>query len=152
MNERAVVTRIRGSIEIARPVEEVFDTVADLRNEPRYNTKMTGVVKLTDGPIGAGTRFEATVESRGRPLPVTVEYTAFDRPRLLGSRSAMAGSVAEGTVRCDPTRSGTRFTWDWEVTVPWPARLAGFLVARVGQRQEQQIWSGLKRYLEKTTS
>lgn len=28
------MTRIRGSLDIACPVEEVFDTVADQRNDP----------------------------------------------------------------------------------------------------------------------
>ena len=32
---------------IARPVEEVFDFVADERNEPRYNPRMLRAEKLT---------------------------------------------------------------------------------------------------------
>ena len=31
------MVRIEGEIVIKRPVEEVFDFVADERNEPRYN-------------------------------------------------------------------------------------------------------------------
>jgi hypothetical protein len=34
------VLRIGGEIFINRPVEEVFDFVADARNEPRYNPRM----------------------------------------------------------------------------------------------------------------
>ena len=34
---------IEGSTTIARPVEDVFDFVADERNEPRYNPQMTHV-------------------------------------------------------------------------------------------------------------
>ena len=110
------MTRIRGSLDIACPVEEVFDIVADQRNEPRYNPRMSASTKLTDGPIGVGTRFEATVLSRGKPLPVTIEYTDFERPHLIASRSVMAGAVAAGHIRCDPVASGTRFSWDWTVT------------------------------------
>ena len=146
------MTTIRGSIEIDRPVEEVFVTVADQRNELHYNPKMTRSVKVTDGPIGVGTVFEATVLSRGRPLDMTIEYTAFDRPHLLRSRSVMAGAVAEGAVTCEPIDRGTRFSWEWRLTRPGPARFLGFLVARLGERQERQIWSGLKRYLEEQPS
>ena len=98
------MTRIRGSLDIACPVGEVFDIVADQRNEPRYNPRMSASTKLTDGPIGVGTRFEATVLSRGKPLPVTTEYTDFQRPHLIASRSVMAGAVAAGHIRCDPDR------------------------------------------------
>jgi hypothetical protein len=34
------MTRIEGEIVINRPLEEVFDFVADERNEPRYNPRM----------------------------------------------------------------------------------------------------------------
>ncbi|HET9646794.1 MAG TPA: nitroreductase/quinone reductase family protein [Microlunatus sp.] len=142
------MTRIRGSLDIARPVAEVFDTVADQRNEPRYNPRMTASTKLTDGPIGVGTRFEATVLSRGKPLPISIEYTDFERPHRIASRSVMAGAVAAGRIRCDPIASGTRFSWDWTVTLTGAARLAGPVVGLVGRRQERDIWTGLKHLLE----
>lgn len=142
------MSRIRGSIEIFRPVEEVFDTVADQRNEVHYNPRMTTSAKVTKGPIGVGTTFQATVLHRGRPLDMTIEYTAFDRPRRLTSRSVMAGAVVQGSVRCDPIEGETRLSWDWQLSLSGLARLAGPLVARIGQRQETQIWSGLKHYLE----
>jgi hypothetical protein len=95
-----------------------------------------------------GTHFLATILSRGRPTEVDIELTRYERPRVLGSRSMMAGSTAVGELRLDPVASGTRFTWDWEVTVAGPARLLGPLVAIVGRRQEQAIWTGLKDWLE----
>ncbi len=142
------MTRVTGSLTIARPTDEVFDTVADQRNEPRYNPRMTSVTKVSDGPIGVGTRFTATVLSRGKPMPVTIEYTRFDPPRMLASRSVMQGAVAEGDIRCDATPEGTRFAWDWTVTVSGPARGAGPLVGLIGRRQERVIWEGLRRLLE----
>ena len=67
------MARIHGEIVIARPVEEVFDFVADERNEPKYNPQMTRVEKSTDGPIGVGTRFEAETRTRGAATKMTTE-------------------------------------------------------------------------------
>jgi hypothetical protein len=53
----SAMTWTRGGLEIARPVEEVFDTVADQRNEPRHDPRMTSSTKLSEGPIGVGIRF-----------------------------------------------------------------------------------------------
>lgn len=145
------MARVRGSIDIARPVEEVFDFVADQRNEMRYNPAMTDSIKITDGPIGVGTRFHATILRRGKPLEVIIECTGFDRPRLLASRSVMTGAVATGQVKCEPIASGTRFQWDWQITVPGIARLAGPVVGFFGRRQERAIWTGLEHVLEAGT-
>jgi hypothetical protein len=46
------MVRIEGQIVINRPVEEVFDFVADERNEPRYNPRMRRAEKISEGPIG----------------------------------------------------------------------------------------------------
>lgn len=50
---------IRGEVLINAPAENVFDFVADERNEPLYNRNMLHVEKLTPGPVGRGTRFAA---------------------------------------------------------------------------------------------
>lgn len=145
------MTRVHGSLTIARPSHEVFDVVADQRNEPRYNPRMSSVTKLTEGPIGVGTRFAASVCSRGRALPVTIEYTRYEPPLLLASRSVMPGAVAEGLLRCDPALEGTRLAWDWTVTLSGATRLAGPLVGLIGRRQERVIWEGLRRLLQDGT-
>ena len=60
------MARISGRIRIAAPVERVFDTAADSRNEPSFNPAMTGVELLTPLPIGLGTRFRARMGKAAR--------------------------------------------------------------------------------------
>ena len=142
------MAHVTGSIVIDRPVEEVFDAVADQTNEPHYNPSMTASRRVTAGPTDVGTHFLATILSRGRPMEVDIEVTRYERPQLLGTCSVMAGSRAVGELRLEPVASGTRFSWDWEVTVAGPARLLGPLVVIMGRRQERAIWTGLKNWLE----
>ncbi len=144
------MARVIGRIDIDCPVEEVFDAVADQTNEPRYNPSMTVSRKVTAGPIGVGTHFLATIVSRGKPNDVDIEVTRFERPRVLGSRSVMAGSTVIGEIRLEPVASGTRLGWAWDVQVGGPARVLGPLVKVIGQRREAAIWTGLKQYLEGT--
>lgn len=58
------MAHIEGDIVIDRTVDEVFDFVADERNEPRYNRRMIRVEKLSAGPIGLGMRFSAEMSQR----------------------------------------------------------------------------------------
>ena len=71
------MAHINGEIIIKRPVEEVFDFVADERNEPRYNPRMLRAEKLTPGPVGLGSRYHAVMQSRPRPVEMTIECTSY---------------------------------------------------------------------------
>jgi len=59
------MTRIEGEIIIDRPVEEVFDFVADERNEPRYNPRMLSAELLSGNP---SVRVADSVRSSRRPV------------------------------------------------------------------------------------
>ena len=136
---------------IDRPVAEVFDVVvvvADERNEPMDNPAMVGVEKLTDGPIGAGTRFRVTIASRGRPRAMLLETTAYERPRRSASTTTMAGARICWTLTFEPDAGGTRMSWEWDVAPQEALQLLSPIVGWVGRRQEAAIWAGLKRHLE----
>ena len=45
---------------IGRPPEEVFDFLADARNEVHWNAWARRIEKLSDGPVGRGTRFHGS--------------------------------------------------------------------------------------------
>ena len=90
------MAHINGEITIDRPVQEVFDFVADECNEPRYNPRMLRAEKLSPGPIGRGTRFRAEAVTLGRTTGMTIEYTIYERPRRLASSIHMpAADIAD---------------------------------------------------------
>lgn len=109
------MSHIEGEITIDRPVAEVFDFVADERNEPRYNTKMIDVEKVSPGPISRGTRFRATSRSMGRISVMAIEFTDFDRPAQISSSTALAGMDVHGAVTFGRAGSSTRMRWSWNM-------------------------------------
>jgi hypothetical protein len=140
--------RVQGSIEIKRPVDEVFDFVADQRNEPAYNPEMTTSEKLTDGEIGLGTRYRAVTEGYGKPISMAIEVTGFERPRAIDTTTHMEQMDIDGGVTFEEVPVGTRMSWTWNLHPKGALRLASPLIARMGRKSELQIWTGLKRYLE----
>ncbi len=62
--------------DIARPPEEVFDRMADARNEPSWNSQVSRSDLVSDGEVGPGSRF-VTV-NRGKPYDATI--TTYERP------------------------------------------------------------------------
>jgi hypothetical protein len=142
------VTRIEGEITIDRPAAEVFDFVADERNEPLYNPRLTHVELLTPGPIGVGTRYRAETTAHGRAVPMTIELTDYARPHRLGSRTHLVAMDIMGQLTFEPAPEGTRMRWCWILAPRGALRLARPLLAWMGRRQERAIWASLKRLLE----
>ena len=140
--------RIEGELVIHRPIAEVFDFVADERNEPRYNPRIRRAEKLAPGPIGPGTRFRVGAVTLGRTTGMTIEYTAYERPRRLASSIHMPAADIAGTLRFDPFPNGTRMGWSWEMRLRGPYKLLTPIIAGAGRRQERANWAGLKRFLE----
>ena len=143
-----MVNRLSGEIFIRRTPEDVFDFVADESNEPRYNPAMLHVRTLTDGPVGVGTRYLATMGRGRHQFRMTIEMTGYERPARLGSRTTMSMMDVEGEVTFTPAGRATRLRWDWDVQLKGWARLVGPLALRLGARNERQNWRRLKRHLE----
>ena len=108
---------------------------------------MARAEKLTPGPVGAGTRFRAAM-TRRRSTEMTVELTRYERPSLLASTARLTGMEVSGTLTFHEAGGGTVMRWSWDVRPSGVVRLLDPLVGRLGRRQEQEIWSNLKRLLE----
>jgi polyketide cyclase/dehydrase/lipid transport protein len=142
------MARIEGEIVIGRPVDAVFDYVADQSNEPQYNPQMVRAEKITPGPVGKGTRFRSAVASRGRTAEMLIECTAYDRPKLFATATTMAQADISYTLTFEPAPAGTRMRWSGQVQPKRVFRLLGPVITRVGVRQEERIWASLKDHLE----
>jgi uncharacterized membrane protein len=141
------MVRIAGRLTISAPIETVFDTVADSRNEPSFNSDMKSVELLTQEPIGQGTRFRALIGQQR--MEMLVEVTEYDRPRRLGSRTTSDLLETAGAITFTPNGEATAMEWDWKVRPKGWLRLLGPLFGLLGRRSERRIWSGLKELLER---
>lgn len=140
------MAHITGHVRIAAPVEQVFDTVSDSRNEPSFNPAMARVELLTPLPIGLGTLFRARMGRAGTEM--LVELTAFDRPHQIGSRTTSSMMETSGALTFAAEGEGTVMGWDWQVHPKGWMRMFSPLVRPLGSRMERRIWTELKRQLE----
>ena len=142
------MARITGEVMIDAPVDEVFDLVADERNEPRYNPRIVRAEKLSEGPVGRGTRFVAEPKSMGSRGEMTLEILDYDRPHRLHNVVRSSYLKVDGTLTFDAVDGGTRLRWDWDMGLVGPMRVLSPVLALVGPRWERRNWLDLKDYLE----
>ena len=142
------MARITGEVTIEAPVEEVFDLVADERNEPRYNSRIVRAEKVSDGPVGRGARFVAEPKGMGSRGEMTLEILDYDRPHRLHNVVRSSYLQVDGTLTFDEVDGGTRLHWDWDMGLVGPMRVLSPVLAMVGPRWERRNWVDLKHYLE----
>ncbi|MBA2513779.1 MAG: SRPBCC family protein [Solirubrobacterales bacterium] len=82
------------TVEISRPVTEVFAFVADQTNAPRWQGGLHEVRRLTEGPLGVGTEHEFIRRFAGRTRRHGTGSSRSRRDAPSGSRSQRDGSRA----------------------------------------------------------
>ncbi|MGB8021912.1 MAG: SRPBCC family protein [Candidatus Nanopelagicales bacterium] len=134
-----------GSVRIARPVEEVFQAVID---EPSWNPAMRSATMLTPPPPGAGSRYEVVMDLGRGGMPMQVEFTAFDPPNRLASRTLSTMMATTGEVTCTAEGDGTLLAWDWQYRLLGAIRVGGPVFALFAGRWERRNWLRLRDLLE----
>ncbi|MCZ4590588.1 SRPBCC family protein [Rhodococcus opacus] len=92
------MARITGEDLIDAAITEVFDTVADERNEPRYNPRIVRAEMLTHEPVGAGSRFVAEPKRMGARGRMALEIVEYQRPHRLHNVICSSYAHAHGTL------------------------------------------------------
>ena len=98
------------TIEINRPVAEVFAFLADAENDPQWRTAVKEIKR--DGPLAVGARYHQRVAGPGgRPVPADIELTTYQPESAVAFR-VIAGPVRpQGSYRFEPTADGTAVTF-----------------------------------------
>jgi carbon monoxide dehydrogenase subunit G len=104
--------RFEGSAVVDRPIEQVFDFLADGTNDPKFSPRVLEIAKATDGPVGVGTVFKSTVKDAGMKTNREFEITDFERPTRIrwAERSKNQVTAPEGGYDLAPEGGGTRVT------------------------------------------
>ena len=89
---------VRASADIARPAGEVFDFVADMSNNPRWQQGQESCTWTSAPPIGVGSTYEQRARFLGRPVVSSFEVVEYEQGRRIRIRTT------RGTMPMDITR------------------------------------------------
>ena len=137
----------RGSVDVNRPPENVFDYLADMRNEPKWLPGASEVRLTSDGDVGANSTFEGTYARAGA---VRCRITEHDRPHRLTIHGEGKGMAFDDTIVLTSTSAGTRLDAIMRTTPKGLFKLVAPMMGRVIDKQFQSNWDKLKAVLEST--
>jgi uncharacterized protein YndB with AHSA1/START domain len=135
--------RVTATTRIACPPEDVFDILADLRNDTRWNSRVSSAELQSPEPIGQGSRF--AVVNGGTPYDVTI--TSYERPSRLVFD---ASGKPDLTIACTltPTSEGTELESDFDFRPRGALKVVFPLLAPVIRRDVPKQYASLKALCE----
>jgi uncharacterized protein YndB with AHSA1/START domain len=139
----------RASITIERAPAEVFAFIADFENSPKWQSMVSASEKLSDGPVGPGSRFREYAKAMGSKGWVTLDITSYEPERRIGYRSSRFGALAPvAAFSVEPAGSGTRVTFEGDPNPVLPLKPLSPVLGRVAGRLWQRNLESLKELLE----
>jgi ligand-binding SRPBCC domain-containing protein len=141
--------RVEESIEINRPLREVFNYVSDVANYPEWMADALEVVKDTAGPPQQGDRFTLAIKSVGRRFETPYERTSYEANRRYTDR-AVGGPVPNQRWDCafQEVAGGTRLRRAVEAEMSGILKLLEPIQKRSAERGLRRDLQTLKDVLE----
>lgn len=135
------------TMDVPTPPAAVYAYVADFKNLPRWDPTVKRVEQITPGPIGSGTRYVVVLTFLGSES--TMDYvTKEHRPPVRAVLTGVAANaVATDTITVEPTATGSRLTWEAEITLGWPARILDPILKLLYSRDVAKAMANLEREL-----
>jgi uncharacterized membrane protein len=139
---------VEDSVMIKRPVEEVFAYIADQTNAPRWQKGLIEVRRVSDGPIGTGTRHTAVRKFLGRRTELTNEYVRFE-PNQVITFTAQSGPMRLlVSYMTEPLGDAVKVTCQMQMEQGGLYGLADPLIAGSIKRESKADFLALKALLE----
>ncbi len=138
------------SIEIHRPVEDVFEFVADGRNAPRWNSAVREVRQISKDPVDVGTQYWMERKLPRGIVENTYEVVEYKPNERLSIKSTSGPTPFLYRYRFERSGMGTRLFLSGEGEVEGLANVLGPLLSRAVKRGVEDNVHTLKGILERS--
>jgi uncharacterized membrane protein len=142
------MARIVDSVEIKRPVDQVFTYVTEIKNFPKWIPDMQEAVQVSPGNIGVGTSLRGMYKMMGLRMAWTSKITEYEPNKKFGEKIISGNVLTDELMTFDSTSEGTRFTFLCDLTVGGVLKLLSPIMASSMRKQTKTDLAKLKELLE----
>ncbi|HSL46250.1 MAG TPA: SRPBCC family protein [Anaerolineales bacterium] len=136
------------SERIACSPKQVFDFITAPDNASRVVPSVKSMVKLTEGPVGVGTRYRETRLMNGKEAHAELEVVAYEPGQTYAMRNLTEGIETVYRYTFHPEAGGTRVDLVCEVKASGLRKLMLPLVVSILKKEDGDHLQRLKKALE----
>ena len=146
---RAAMVRFELSVDIARPVHEVWDYLIDAERVPEWQSSAVSAHQVSAGPMRMGTKLEDERRFLGRRARSQVEVAEYEPERLLTLRGLSGPVRFTIRQRLSANQAGTRLNVEAEADPAGISRFVRPMIERAAEHELKADFARLKRILER---
>lgn len=135
------------TIQGSKTPEAAFDYLADFTSTLDWDPSVDRAERLDDGPVGPGSKFKIVTRFAGRDVELVYEIVEYDHPRRVVLRGENKTTVSIDTIEVAPDGAGCTVTYDAQLELAGPLKLADPLVHLIFQRLGAKAAAGLRTHL-----
>ena len=141
---------VKQSIVINRPIEEVFQYIADFENYPKWQHSIVDCKKASEGAIGVGAVYKTMMVYMGKEYIAPLEITEHEINRRITFSVSQFGFFKwfRGIFSFDEVNGATRVNITAETDVERPYKPMLLIMRLYGKRLWSKHFAELKRILE----
>lgn len=136
------------TVDINRPIEEVFAFISNPENLPRWRASALEIKRNSSEPLSVGSVVRGRFTFLGRPFDGDLEIIAHEPHAKYGTKMVGGPFPLEARYTLEPTANGTQLTMVVEGTPGGFFKLAEPLVVSLAKRSYEADLNNLKEMLE----
>ncbi len=136
------------TIEIKRPVEEVFAYVTDLRNDPEWQKGLAEATYTSDGPVDIGTTGVHRAGAMGVTVEIGWEIYEYEESKRASWKFVSGPFEGNENYVLESTPTGTKFMHSAELQPKGVLRFLAPVAGGLFAKQSAENVRTLKRILE----
>jgi uncharacterized membrane protein len=140
--------RIETRVVINRPIDEVFEFVSDVENNPLWQSSIVEGKQTSSGSLGVGTTITTTSRYLGLRIKTDWEVIEYEPNRKYVAKSISGRGQAKGTWAFEPVANGTRVDLAAEMGLSGLFRIVEPMLKIIGQRETEKEFAALRELLE----
>jgi uncharacterized protein YndB with AHSA1/START domain len=135
------------TIHLNRPIEQVFEFLADSQNLRTWQSNLIENEQLTEGPLRVGTRFREVRRTGPRQSEIQGEITDFEHNKHFATKTLTKPNVTVN-YSFEPENAGTRLNYKFIMLTSGIMRLLEPLIAGSIKKDTDLDFQKLKSILE----
>ena len=143
-----VSTKVKHTLVIKRPVEEIFAFLTVPENMPKWADSVKESVQTSEGEPNVGTTCHVVSKAMGMTVNQDFVVTEHEANRLYSVKTTSGPFPMKMAYTLEPVEDGTRVHVESEADLKGVISVAGPILNRLGQKKLEEDHKNLKKLLE----